>query len=216
MEKLGEGMRKSNYEIMKEKMQIEFLKYDQDNMIQKFLLKSDDQYLYIRFVGRWYRIHRHSGKVEYQTGHDFHEAGYNEAMSIFDVLCNSKENCCLSGQFATINSLPGTVYGSGPGRSLFQETAEHFGKRPQDLAYACEMLGGIKEKKGDISYRLQIFDFLPVWLQFWEADDEFPVKLQFLWDKNILDYMHYETTFFATGHLLERIRNIADSRGKMK
>ena len=48
--------------------------------------------------------------------------------------------------------------------------------------------------------------FLPVVLRFWESDDEFPASLQVLVDRNILEYMHYETVMFAIGHLLERVR----------
>lgn len=46
---------------------------------------------------------------------------------------------------------------------------------------------------------------LPVILRFRESDDEFPASLQVLVDRNILEYMHYETVMFAIGHLLERV-----------
>ena len=39
-----------------------------------------------------------------------------------------------------------------------------------------------------------------------EADDEFPASLQVLADKNILDYMHYETLMFALTHLFCRLK----------
>ena len=47
--------------------------------------------------------------------------------------------------------------------------------------------------------------FLPVVLQFWDADEEFDAVLKLMWDEHILDYMHYETTYFAAVHLLERV-----------
>lgn len=34
---------------------------------------------------------------------------------------------------------------------------------------------------------------------------EFAASLQVLVDRNILEYMHYETVMFAIGHLLERV-----------
>ena len=58
---------------------------------------------------------------------------------------------------------------------------------------------------GDVAYQLELFSFLPVILRFWESDDEFPASLQVLVDRNILEYMHYETVMFAIGHLLERV-----------
>lgn len=43
-------------------------------------------------------------------------------------------------------------------------------------------------------------------MRFWEADEEFPASLQILVDKNILDYMHYETLMFALTHLFRRLK----------
>ena len=48
----------STYEITKHRVQGDFLKYDQEKMIQKFSLKHDEQYLYINFIGHFYRINR--------------------------------------------------------------------------------------------------------------------------------------------------------------
>ena len=74
------------------------------------------------------------------------------------------------------------------------------------MSHACERLGGEKREKGDTAYELQMFSFLPMVLRFWDADEDFPSSLQLLVDKNILDYMHFETTMFALGHLLQRLR----------
>ncbi|MDD6189473.1 MAG: DUF3786 domain-containing protein, partial [Clostridiales bacterium] len=71
-------------------------------------------------------------------------------------------------------------------------------------------LGGRPYANGDIAYVLPLFDFLPVVFQFWLADDEFDASLNFLWDENTLDFMHFETTFFAAGHVLERLRNFIE------
>lgn len=45
---------------------------------------------------------------------------------------------------------------------------------------------------------------MPVVLQFWDADDEFDAALKIMWDTNTLDFMHFETTFYAANHLLQR------------
>jgi hypothetical protein len=83
--------------------------------------------------------------------------------------------------------------------------AAFFDAHTQQLVRACEQLGGTPEHHGDVSYRLPVFDFLPVLLQFWKSDEEFPASLQFMWDKNVLSYLHYETTFYVVSHILERI-----------
>lgn len=201
-------MKKSNYEITKIKMQSEFLKYDQKKMQEKFSLKSDEEYLYIKFIGRTYRIHRLKGTVEW-SDHQFQdvfEADYHEAMSVFDVLCDSKEDCCLSGEFCPVNSLPGVAFCATPGKGLFDEESKYFDHKTELLSAACERLGGKKQGRGDVAYLLPAFDFLPVLVEFWESDEEFPASFQILWDKNTLDYMHYETTYYVRNHLIKRLR----------
>lgn len=198
----------SNYETMKDRMSSHFLEYDQEKMIRKFALEHDEKYLYIFFVGRKYRINRTTGGItwsvdEFQTEEN---ADYNEAMTIYDVLCNSKEYCHPAHEWVHIGSLS-TVRGGNLANdsNFFRDAGKKFDGKTAELAKACERLHGIKMEKGDVAYQLEMFSFLPVVLRFWESDDEFPASLQVLVDRNILEYMHYETVMFAIGHLLERV-----------
>lgn len=59
---------------------------------------------------------------------------------------------------------------------------------------------------GDAAYGIELFDGLSIVVQLWLGDEEFPPNLRFLWDENALDYIRYETMYFAKGMLLERIR----------
>lgn len=198
----------SNYETMKDRMSSHFLEYDQEKMIRKFALEHDEKYLYIFFVGRKYRINRITGGItwsvdEFQTEEN---ANYNEAMTIYDVLCNSKEYCHPAHEWVHIGSLS-TVQGGNLANdsNFFKDAGKKFDGKAAELAKACERLHGIRLEKGDVAYQLEMFSFLPVVLRFWESDDEFPASLQVLVDRNILEYMHYETVMFAIGHLLERV-----------
>ena len=56
----------NNYETMRDQMAGTFLHYNQEAMIQKFSLKHDADFLYIRFVGREYRIDWHNGAVSWE------------------------------------------------------------------------------------------------------------------------------------------------------
>lgn len=203
---------KSNYDTMRDLMQVQFLEYDQTHMIEKFQLKYDEAYLYIKFVGRMYRINRRSGKVEWSEDafQSCTDAGYNEAMSIFDILCYSKDDCRLSGKFCNINELKGTVQSSRAGGSIFFHQTQYFDGKTEELCQACESLGGKKGSVGDVSYCLYPFEFLPMMLQFWNSDEEFPANLKIMWDENILDYVHFETSFFIAGHVLLRIREMME------
>lgn len=204
-------MAKSNYDLALEQAQQLFLNYDQAAMVEKFRLEQDETYLYLPFVGRRYRIHRATGRVQWldEQG-QAHDAGFNEGLSIYDVLCYSRPNCQLSGKFGPINSVASSYHTSGLGESLFGERADLFARDPQRLEQVCIDLGGVREGKGDIAYRLDIFPFLPIRLQFWMADDEFPASFQLHWDMNTLDFVHYETTYYIAGHLVSRLRELME------
>ena len=198
--------RRSNYDITRDRVESEFLKYDQNKMIEKFHLVYDAGFLYLRFLSCGYRIARKTGRVERLP--ECVHAGFNEAMTIFDVLCESKPDCRLSGEFVRVNDLDGVTRTAHLGGNLFNGSAKAFTHRTEALKAACERLGGIAGTVGDVSYRIPMFDFFPVMLQFWDADDEFDAVLKIMWDRRTLDFMRYETTWYAAGHLLDRLEKL--------
>ncbi|WP_434309314.1 DUF3786 domain-containing protein [Hominifimenecus sp. rT4P-3] len=200
----------SNYEKMKRNMAAVFLQYDQEKMIRKFLLEYAQKYLFIPFAGRQYRINRFTGVVSWSNDsfQTEKEADYNEAMTIYDVLCYSKENCHLAHEWVNVGSLSTIQSGAlAKTGNFFQNAGEYFDGKADVLAHACEALRGRKIKRGDVAYELELFPFLPIFLCFWEADEDFPASLQILIDKNILDYMHYETLMFAITHMLNQLKS---------
>ncbi len=198
----------SNYEIMRDRMELEFAKYDQDKMIQKFDLKSDASYIFLRFAGRDYRIHRATGRTEWYSAAQqaYIHADYNASMTIFDMLAWSRPDCKLDGRFVPPSEFRGTVYSASSGAGVFSGQAAYFAGRCEELRHACLKLGGKPAAAGDVSSIIPLFDFFPVMVQFWDADEEFGAVLKFMWDKNATDFMHYETIAFATGHLIERLK----------
>ena len=199
----------SNYEKAKISMARVFLQYDQAAMIHKYSLEYDSDWLYITFVNRIYRINRKTGNVQW-SDHNFetvYESDYNETMTIYDVLCYSKDRCHLSHEFININSLSSVRTGNlSTSSGFFQNTADFFNGKTVELRNACIALSGKELEKGDVAFKLNLFPFLPIIIRFWEADDEFPASLQILADRNTLDYMHYETLMFALTHLFSRLK----------
>ena len=92
-----------------------------------------------------------------------------------------------------------------------KKAAALFDGHLSELKTACEKLGGIPEKRmagADITCRIPVTHFFPVLLQFWEGDDEFPPKLQLMWDRNAISFLHFETTFYLQCDLFERLQRI--------
>lgn len=202
--------RKSNYDITRDRVEGEFLKYDQEKMIEKFHLVNDKDYLYLRFLACSYRINRQTGRVERMDGGVPVHAGFNETLTVFDVLCESKPDCGLSGEFVRVNDLDGVTKTAHLGGNLFAGSTKAFTHRVDALKTACERLGGTPGQVGDVSYLLPMFDFFPVSLQFWDADEEFDAVLKIMWDRRTLEFMRYETTYYAAGRLMERLQELAE------
>lgn len=200
--------RVSNYEITKRRVAESFLAYDQKKMIQKFGLESDENYIYIKFIGHQYRVHRSNGLIEWSED-DFlncAEADFNEALTIYDLLCDSKENCHAAGDYINLRSMS-AIQGSSKelGDGLFDGKDKVFDHKDEVFCKVCENLGGIKAGKGDVAYEIPLFDFLACRIQFWNSDEEFAATLQVFMDKNILQFIRYETVWYAVSHLMKRL-----------
>jgi len=193
----------SNYDTALEQARLLFLTYDRSALADKFSLATEGDTVFIPFVGRTYRLSLSDGRITDECGRS---ADYNTAMSIYDVLCWSKPLCRTCGNFAPINSVARSFHSSGLGESLFDKRAEVFARDPDRLEQICIGLGGVKEGRGDVAYRLELFPFLSIRLQLWLADEDFPASIQLLWDTNTLDFLHYETTYYIAGHIFSLLR----------
>lgn len=101
----------------------------------------------------------------------------------------------------------GGIIGAGHDVMLDHDIiAERLGKDTAALEKACIRLNGEKMNKGDVSYAIPVFEDFRIWFQFWEADDEFPASIKCLFDENALQYMHYETLWYAMSEMFDRLR----------
>lgn len=199
--------RKGNYEIQRDYAKTVFLKYDQAKIAEKLQLQQDETYLYLKFVSRNYRIERKTGVIEWSRDQfeTQKEAGFEEVLSIFDLLCYSEEKPVASGIWAPINSVKYTPRAIGVQTDFSGAHAKYFDAHVDAFRDACEKLGGKEVTIGDIGYEIPVFDAVKVRLKFYLSDEEFPAQLVMLWDNEILKYMRYETTYYVMGHVYKRL-----------
>lgn len=205
----------NNYEITRRETEKRFLKYSQENMISRFSLEHDAEYLYLPFVNVQCRIERSSGRVEMHRADEevWQEADFNPAMTIYDYLCDSKPYCHASGEFVTIHSLQAVIT-SRIGGNMFDSMADFIEHNTEAVCRACEAMGGQKAGKGDLSYQFSVFADLQMRLSFWHSDEDFPASLEIFWDKNVLDYIRFETTYYAAGYIMSELRKLASVDNK--
>ncbi|MBE6934753.1 MAG: DUF3786 domain-containing protein [Ruminococcaceae bacterium] len=202
----------SNYDLAQDQARELFLTYDISPMVKKYGLFQDADFTYISFLGTGYRISRKTGLVERISGKTVSRANFEESLTIYDILCYAKKDASLSGEFCSVMQLEGIAKSSNPGGFMFSKFCRRLEGRTDALCKVCESLGGTPYPVGEVAYQIPLFDFLPIVLQFWDKDEDFPGQLMIKWDKNILQYMHFETTFYATGCLLHRIAEGMDGQ----
>lgn len=197
-----------NYELARDRAQAYFLGFDQQQLICTWNLKNDREKLYVVFLGREYAIHRKTGAVTEVSSDD--QAGFEEVLSIFDLLCHPGEHKEAAGTFAPVNSLKGAPKSGGVQTAFHSSFASAIDKVPEAFSRACCALGGTPVDMGDISFRFPVFGELSVILKFYHSDEDFPAGLTFMWDENMLQFIHYETVFYIAGFLahiiLEKIK----------
>lgn len=204
----------SNYDLQVDIAREIFLRYDQSALIRKFRLDADDRWIRLDYLHFPCRISRQDGRIEeFQDGTWMECRSFETVMTVYDLLCYHKgeQMPSLSGQWCTVGNF--VVTGVTNTGTFTKKYAAVFDSRMDDLKAACEAMGGIflpRMAGADVTVRFPVTPFFPVLLQFWRGDEEFPPKLLLLWDRNADQFLHFETTFYLQGDLLQRLRRQMD------
>ena len=195
-----------NYAIQAQSARQRFLTYDQEKVVGKFNFPWDEAYVYPVMLSETYRLCRRTGNLEKNVGGAWIDANsFDETMTLLDLLCDSKENRCLTGRWKTMQDF-GLLFH----RNLLEEQkdplAEAFDLHPQAQERACLALNGRPIPGGDLGYGVELFDGLSIGILFWHGDEEFAPRLRYYWDENALSYIRYETMYYAVNLLKERLQ----------
>lgn len=196
---------RDNYRLQAEQAKKSFLTYDQQELIRRCGLRYDDDYLYTALLADPYRIDRRTGDMERFCDESWVDGNsFGEVMTLLDWLCDSRPDRYISGRWINL-----VTHGPYFHRELQEEedpNAQLFDREPVAFAAACEALGGEKMPGADIGYAIELVDGLRIFVQLWHGDEEFAPRLRCLWDENTERYLRYETTWYAVGLLMKRLR----------
>ena len=191
-----------NYERLYTQSREHFLTFDQQPMLDWYNLAHDEKNIYFHILGREAVLDRISGEITCAG----ERAGFNEACTIYDILSRAEKRPVLAGRWVSIVELGGnTALRHVEGLRADLSALEGHLERAKEL---CRSWGGIEQKQGDLSFIVPFTEFFPVWIQIWEGEEELniPAKFNCIWDANTLDFMFYETTWYARGYLLDMLR----------
>lgn len=197
-----------NYALQVQQAKQRFLTYDQERIIGKMGLEANEEYIYVNLLCQQYRIHRVSANFEKWEDGWVSGNSHGEVMTLLDILCDSAPDRCLTGRWTSTQSLGRMFH-----RQLLEQKdplAQRIDGQVEAFHFACRALGGMPISGADAGYAFCLCCDLPVAVQFWHSDEDFGPKLHLMWDENTLQYIRYETTWFAAGLLRQRIAQWMD------
>jgi len=120
----------------------------------------------------------------------------------------SARNVPLAGELVSVSALPyGEVFFRGPHALPEDALGALFGSDGERFRAVMGELGAEGADLGDVGVRLSIFPRLPVWLGFWAADDEFPARITFLFDRTAGEHLPVDALWSAVMVLAGAVRS---------
>ena len=201
--------RPDNYAIMAEQARLRFLTYDQQMILNKSPVKFDESYIDLPVLDTLCRVSRETGHVTWLEEDTWQPSPRrHDILTVYDYLCDASPDRCLTGDWRSTAALGSHVHtGLNEEANALETTID---ENPDTFRRICGCLGGIPFPHCDIGFTLQLFPDLPITLQFWHSDEEFPPRLRFLWDSNTCQYIRYETTYYALGLIQSRLNALME------
>ena len=191
-----------NYEMLYQQSREHFLTFPQQPMIDWFGLEHDEKSLYFHILGREAVLDRATGEILCAG----ERAGFNEACTVYDILSRAEKRPVLAGRWVSIVDLGGNTAARHVDnlRAELGDMESHL----EEKKALCRSWGGVEQPQGDLSFIVPFTEFFPVWVQVWAGEEELniPARFNCIWDANTLAFMYYETTWYARGFLLNRLR----------
>lgn len=181
--------RQSNYDQVIENWRLKFLEMDQEKLIRKFQLAADEEFLYIIYFSKRFRIDRKNGFIT----EDGKSPGFDTVMNIYNTFYYSAAHPVASGNLVAFRQVKKVYpFEAAYRRTIISRLQELFAGKTEELRKACEALGGTLLPQGDVGYVLPVFPFLNIAVLFWDKDEEFEAQANMLFDSEITEFMHEE------------------------
>lgn len=199
--------RQSNYDQVIENWRLKFLEMDQEELIRKFQLEADEEFLYIIYFSKRFRIDRKTGFIT----EDGKSPGFDTVMNIYNTFYYSAAHPVASGNLVAFRQVKRVYpFEAAYRRTIISRLQELFAGKTEELRKACEALGGTLLPQGDVGYVLPVFPFLNIAVLFWDKDEEFEAQANMLFDSNITDFLHEEN---VVGVAADAVYYLTDAAG---
>jgi hypothetical protein len=169
-------------------------------------VRMEDEQLTLWHFGRQFAVNRTDGKITVLS--DDKPVDITPKLNIYTLFWYCLPDTLLSGEWAAFRNLKdGSPFGKAFQNGITEPLATTFTGNEDRLVSAVQKLRG--QRFPDNSFVIPAFDCIPVKLNFWDADDEFPAQANILFDKSATDYIHIESIVTIAAEALYQLSDAA-------
>ena len=197
-----------NYALARERARAYFCEYAKSHPVGRPQVAVEGGAYRFLFLGAETRVRQSDGEVTFSWafGPDW-PGNFEETLSVYDWLTHDP-GAKAAGEFCPIYALPGVMVRGG-GLSMEDSPLSRLADRaPDAFSASCRALGGVPVEMGDLAFRIPVFPGLEMLLKFYHGDEEFPPRLTYLWDRNALSFLRYESVYYVSGCLSGRMQSL--------
>lgn len=198
----------SNYDKQCEDWRKRFLTMDPEDIIKRLPeIEATEKELLIWHYGRRFAVNRENGEIRAVS--DDKPVDIMPKLNIYTLFWYTKEYAVQTGKWVPFQELRGaSPFEKAFRNGILKPLAVTFTGQETALAKAVGALRGKQESP--TGFLLPAFSCMPVKLNFWDADEEFPAQANLLFDSSAVDFIHVESIVtIAT----EALYQLADAAG---
>lgn len=198
----------NNYEIQMCQWEQRMQSLSPSELLKKIpSLKLEGDQLQLLHFGRLIALDLPTGRLRCLS--DSNILSMDLKLNIYTFLWYCKEGATLSGEFLSFHGIKDvSPFGPAFQRTVLELLAATFEGKPELLKQAVLSLGG--KQINEHSFVLQAFSTLPVGINFWDGDDEFPAQANILFDENSCDFIHPESLVTIAIEAMHRLAEQVD------
>ena len=133
------------------------------------------------------------------------DVGHLLGLFIIYYLLRSKD-ISISKEWISEKDIPGgPTFFRGPHKIPTEIIEKRYENNVEEFKEVCEQLDGIPLDMADAAYAFEITPRIPVAVQFWDMDDEFPAEAKLLFDRTIAEQLAPDIVFCLTVEICRRI-----------
>lgn len=197
----------SNYEKQCEDWRQKFLTMDQEDICRRLpeIKKTEDR-LILWHYGREFAVDRNDGRIQGLS--DDRKVEIMPKLNIYTLFWYAKKDAVQTGNWIPFRELKGAApFAAAFQQGILEPLAATFSGHEELLELAVKGLRGMRLSAS--GFQIFAFSCMPVKLNFWDGDDEFPAQANLLFDSSATDFDHVESIVTIATEALYQLADVS-------